>query len=90
VLRELQEELGIAPAQPVAQPLMLTSTITVGATAGHTDISLWYLVHADRHQPLVFDTGEFNTVRWFGFHELPFERSDPHLRRFVTKLKAAA
>jgi hypothetical protein len=26
-------------------------------------------------------------VRWFSFDEIPFERSDPHLRRFVEKMR---
>jgi ADP-ribose pyrophosphatase YjhB (NUDIX family) len=86
VLRELKEELGLAPAEPVAPPLMVTSTATVGLTAGHTDVSLWYVVRANRHQPLIFDEQEFNAVRWFRFNEVPFERSDPHMKRFVEKL----
>ncbi len=88
VVRELTEELGLASATPIAAPLMLTSATTVGATAGHTDVSLWYVVNADRTQSLRFDAAEFNTVRWFDFATLPFGRSDPHLERFVRKLQA--
>lgn len=87
VVRELKEELGLAPLQPVAAPLMITCTTTVGLTAGHTDVSLWYVVHAGRSQPLSFDADEFTAVRWFRFGEVPFERSDPHMRRFVAKLE---
>ena len=86
VLRELNEELGLAPAQPIAAPLMVTRTTTVGLTAGHTDVSLWYVVHASRRQSLSFDEQEFNAVRWFRFNEVPFERSDPHMKRFIAKL----
>lgn len=88
VLRELAEELGLVPALPVAAPLMVTRTTTVGRTAGHTDVSLWYVVHASREQPLAFDREEFDAVRWFGFDEVPFERSDPHMERFIAKLRA--
>lgn len=89
VLRELGEELGLAPSQLVAPPLMLTCTETVGLTAGHVDVSLWYVLHGDRRQPLAFDATEFSEVRWFRFADAPFERSDPHLRRFLGKLTAA-
>lgn len=65
---------------------MLTSTETVGATAGHTDVSLWYVIDADRGAPLTFDATEFHSVRWFHFSEAPVSRSDPHMARFLGKL----
>ena len=86
VIRELKEELGIVPEAVITAPLMVTCTTTVGLTAGHTDVSLWYVVHAQRCQPLAFDKQEFCDVRWFPLGEVPFERSDPHMKRFVTKL----
>jgi 8-oxo-dGTP diphosphatase len=86
VVRELKEELSLVPARPVDAPLMLTCTTTVGLTAGHRDVSLWYVVEASRKQPLTFDEQEFNTVQWFRFNDVPFERSDPQMRRFVEKL----
>ncbi len=89
VARELQEELGFAASHAIGAPLMVTCTETVGLTAGHTDVSLWYVVQAKRTQPLVFDADEFNRVQWFNFAEAPFDRSDPHLRRFIAKLTAA-
>ena len=55
---------------------------------GHTDVSLWYLLRGDSSRAIEFDRGEFHSVRWFGFDEIPFERSDPHMRRFVSKLRA--
>jgi 8-oxo-dGTP diphosphatase len=89
VERELMEELGVSPQQPVGAPLMVTCTATVGLTAGHVDVSLWYVVHVSRAQPLAWDAQEFNDVRWFRLDEIPFERSDPHMSRFVAKLAAA-
>jgi len=89
VLRELKEELGFTPDHAIEPPLMVTCTTTVGISAGHTDVSLWYVVRASRIQPLLFDETEFHAVQWFDFGELPFERSDPHLRRFSDKLRSA-
>lgn len=85
VQRELQEELGFTASHPISAPLMVTRTETVGLTPGHTDVSLWYVVHAPRDQAIRFDRGEFHGVRWFGFDDLPLERTDPQLARFVAK-----
>jgi 8-oxo-dGTP pyrophosphatase MutT (NUDIX family) len=90
VIRELREELGLAATiDDVRPPLMVTVTSTVGLTAGHTDVSLWYTVSASRHARITFDENEFQTVRWFAFSELPLDRSDPHLGRFIAKLNDA-
>jgi len=87
VARELFEELGFHAAHEIGPPLMITASETVGLTAGHTDVSLWYVVYAERGQTLRYDEDEFNGVRWFDFSEIPCDRSDPHLRRFVEKLR---
>jgi 8-oxo-dGTP diphosphatase len=84
--RELEEELGFAAPHPIEAPLFVTASMTVGLTAGHTDVSLWYVVRASRDQPIQFDEREFQGVRWFAFDEVPFERADPHLKRFLAKL----
>jgi 8-oxo-dGTP diphosphatase len=86
VARELREELGLGLGSAVEAPLMLTISETVGMTAGHTDVSLWYMVNADRSVALQFDTEEFHSVQWFHFSEAPVSRSDPHLERFLGKL----
>lgn len=86
VVRELAEELGLELKEAVGAPLMLTVSETVGTTAGHTDVSLWYVLNGDRHAPLKFDIEEFYAVQWFRFEEAPTFRSDPHLSRFLAKL----
>ena len=88
VERELQEELGFVAAHPIEAPLMLTVTETVGLTAGHTDVSLWYVVKASRNQEMRFDEQEFHSIRWFPFDEVPSGRTDPHMHRFLAKLSA--
>lgn len=89
VVRELQEELGIQASHPIEDPLMVTCATTVGLTAGHTDVCLWYVVRADIGQPLFFDQSEFAAVRWFPLAEVPLERTDPHMSRFIAKLGSA-
>jgi len=86
VVREIQEELGWIPAQPIEAPLMITCTITTGRTAGHMDVSLWYVVYGNRTQKLEYDRGEFNSINWFPFDAIPFHQSDPQMNRFIQKL----
>lgn len=89
VLREVTEELSMSGEFLLKKPVLLTSTTTVGKTAGHTDVSIWYALRGDRHKELTYDQTEFNSVCWFHKDSIPFERSDPQMKRFVTKLYQA-
>lgn len=84
--RELKEELNIELPLLFEQPIFLTSTETVGLTAGHIDVSFWYVFKADSNQELKFDEREFKAIKWFALNNLPTERVEPHLQRFVRKL----
>lgn len=84
--RELFEELGIAATGTIGAPRFVTCTTTVGMTSGHVDVSLWYVAEVNRDQPLKYDNQEFVSVRWFAFPNIPFERADPHMERFITKI----
>jgi 8-oxo-dGTP diphosphatase len=86
VQRELREELHIPARFLLPRPLFLTVTQTVGVTAGHTDVSLWYVLRGDSRQPLQYDHTEFLQIAWFPLDRLPLQRSDPHLERFAAKL----
>lgn len=86
VAREAAEELGLDTGLPACGPLFLTTAVTVGLTAGHTDVSLWYVVQGNRNEPIQFDVNEFHSARWFHFSEVPLGRSDPHMGRFLRKL----
>lgn len=89
VVRELSEELNLTVEFMHAGPLFITVTRT-RKDGGHTDVSLWYLIRGDSSRAIEFDRGEFHGVQWFGFDEIPFARSDPHMRRFVDKLRTVA
>jgi 8-oxo-dGTP pyrophosphatase MutT (NUDIX family) len=86
VVRECFEELGTEAEFWSEDPVFLTSTVTVGLTAGHTDVSLWYVLKGDHHATYSFDGQEFASLKWFHFDEIPYARSDPHMRRFIHKL----
>jgi 8-oxo-dGTP pyrophosphatase MutT (NUDIX family) len=95
--RELVEELGIEPAlafDASEVPLFITVTETVGLTAGHIDVDLWYVFKRDSSAPIKSETDEFkrefNGFHWLGFQEIlsmPIEEFDPNMHRFVEKLK---
>ena len=91
VLREAKEELGQKAVflRSNDKPFFATVTQTVGLTAGHTDVSLWYLLLGQQHERFNFDRREFNDVAWFSFEEI-LESSpvifDPHMHRFTKKL----
>ena len=88
VLREIKEELDFdVAASDIGAPLMITCTRTVGSTLPHTDVSLWYTVRGDRRTAIAFEQAEFHAVRWFAFDDVPFHRCDPHLSRFLEKLR---
>lgn len=86
VKREANEELGVESELLFDTPIFLSVTKTVGETAGHTDVSLWYVLGLNADCPIDYDREEFNKVHWFSFDDLPYHRSDPHLKRFVKKL----
>ncbi len=88
-VRELNEELGVdVPPASIGPPLFVTVTTTVGQTHGHTDVSLWYTVKARQGERLSWSPDEFQEIRWFSFSAVPHDRSDPHIRRFIEKLRA--
>lgn len=86
VARECFEELDIEADFWSNDPLFLTVTPTVGLTAGHTDVTLWYVLRGDCQKTYLFDAQEFKTIKWFGFDEIPYQKSDPHMQRFIHKL----
>ena len=86
VRREAKEELGIEVEFLSDEPIFLTVTKTVGNIPKHTDVSLWYLLKGDPNQPMDYDLSEFHQIRWFGIDEIPFGKSDPHMKRFIDKM----
>jgi 8-oxo-dGTP diphosphatase len=92
VVREAREELGVDAVflRGHDKPLLVTVTQTVGLTAGHTDVSLWYLLRGSVHDTLDFERREFNDIAWFTFDEILQSHPsifDPHMQRFTKKLQ---
>jgi len=89
VEREIMEELNI-PADFISEnPFFITQTITVNIGAGHTDVSLWYLLNGNSEEEIAYDKVEFNGYKWFDYNEIletDISKLDPHMHRFVNKL----
>lgn len=86
VKREILEELGIEANFMIEDPFFLTITKTVGLTAGHTDISIWYILQGCSAISYVFDSEEFVEICWFSPSKIPYIQSDPHMKRCIEKL----
>jgi 8-oxo-dGTP diphosphatase len=88
VQRECLEELGVKAEFFREDPLFITVTETVGKGLKHTDVSLWYVIKGKSADTYIYDQGEFNGIKWFNLDEIPYEKSDPYMRRFIDKLRA--
>jgi 8-oxo-dGTP diphosphatase len=88
VVRKLRRELDLEAAFLQDRPVFVTVTETVARTAGHTDVSLWFVLRGDRTLHLRFDPSGLHGVRRFHHSDVPLDRTDPHLGRFLTRLYA--
>jgi 8-oxo-dGTP diphosphatase len=90
VERESIEELGITTEFLFDHPVFVSQVTTVGKTAGHRDVCLWYVIRGAIDNPITYEEREFYGVRWFTFDEVlatDIALLDEHLHRFVSKLK---
>ena len=87
VKRECLEELDVEAEFILPDPIFLTKTMTVGLTAGHVDVSLWYVLKGNRETNYVYERQEFNDIGWFSFDSIPYHKSDIHMQRFISKLR---
>lgn len=86
VRREAREELNLDAHFLFPLPIFLTITQTVGTTAGHTDVSLWYILLGEQRHVPDYNRDEFHQIAWFPLDAVPFARTDPHMGRFCAKL----
>jgi 8-oxo-dGTP pyrophosphatase MutT (NUDIX family) len=95
--RELMEEVGVEPqwlSKDLGVPVFLSQTETVGITAGHTDVSLWYVFKGDSSAKIDDQNEEFKRefsgYSWLSLDAIlstPIEKFDANMHRFVEKLK---
>ena len=85
-IREAKEELGIHAELLYENPIFITVTKTVGLTSGHTDVSLWYVIKGSKNHKYKYDQSEFKRIKWFKPNEIPLDKSEPYISRFLRKL----
>lgn len=91
--RELQEELHLEAQFIQEKPFFITVTETINNDKSHTDVSFWYLLKGDAEQKLAYDEREMSGYEWKTYEELlklEQKQTDPHLHRFVQKLRKAS
>lgn len=95
VIREAEEELGIVATfhdrLGGGDPFFLSVTQTRGPHS-HTDVTLWFVLAADRGAEIRPDPREFRGLGWFGLDEpIQWDAAtfDPQMHRFVAKLSTA-
>lgn len=89
--RETREELGIEArfVDTPPRPAFVTVTVTGGIDAGHTDVSLWFLLAGHRDMSLLPDPSEFRNIGWWTSDEIRAsdpDSFDPHYLRFLAKI----
>ena len=88
VMREAQEELSIMATFLTEGPIFVSETVTVGLTAGHTDVSLWFAIRGKPGDEIAHDPSEFKAIRWFAYEEvmkMDTQDLDSHMHRFMRK-----
>lgn len=91
--RELQEEMNETDELLFENPLFIDQMTTVGLTAGHIDVNLWYVFKRDSSKPIHDDNEEFirefSGYCWYSFDEvlmLDIKNLNTNMHRFVRKL----
>ena len=60
VERAIYEELNISAEFISEKPFFITPTVTVGKTAGHTDVRLWDVLLGETSQAIMYHGSEFH------------------------------
>lgn len=90
VKREIQEELGTTAEFISHKPFFITINKTVNIDAGHTDVSLWFLLEGDSSVEFNFSEDEMSSYKWFALDEIlktDISNFNPYMHRFVKKLR---
>lgn len=85
-VRELAEEFSIKGTPLTEHPFFVAITPTVGPTAGHVDVGLWFVFLQNSSIRIDYDLSEFASIRWFPWSDLP-HNVDKDMGRFMQKLE---
>jgi 8-oxo-dGTP diphosphatase len=87
IVREMREEFGLEAEFLLENPAFLALAETVGPTAGHIDVGMWFLVRGDCTKLPEFDLKEFRSIKWCSLAEIAKLRTDRNMERFLSKMK---
>lgn len=87
VEEEMDEELGAKAEFYIDQPIFHVRTLTQGANAGHTDVTLWFLLKGTPNHPYKILEKEATDARWFTIDEVLADPAMAHLHRGLKKIK---
>ena len=85
VTRELDTRLASATCQTSCQYVV----VGFAALTEAQDINMYLKPlrnHFDDYEQIDFDSSEFRSARWFPTDQVPLDRSDPEMSRFLEKL----
>jgi hypothetical protein len=68
----------------------MAAAIRRARLAGELGRGFGFLPKYTTVKELLFDQTEFKSIRWFHRDELPLDRCDPHMGRFVQKIGSLA
>jgi 8-oxo-dGTP pyrophosphatase MutT (NUDIX family) len=93
VAREAAEELDITARfhhLTGDRPIFLSITQTRGSHS-HIDVTLWFVLAANRHDEMNPHLTEFDEIHWLPLRETDWtaKHYDPHMARFADKLATA-
>ena len=92
-LKELNEETGVANAQPVLTEIFSLDILPVLGhmkrgeyISPHLHLSVTYLIEADEDQVLTVKEDENSGVKWVPLHEVNTWSNEPHMHKLYEKL----
>jgi ADP-ribose pyrophosphatase YjhB (NUDIX family) len=90
IIREMREEFDLEADFLTEEPCFMAAVETVGLTAGHIDVGLWFLVRGDSSVLPSFDSSEFRSIKWCNLNEIAQLPTDKNMGRFLKKMLKAS
>ncbi len=88
--REFEEELFTPGKLLFEDPCFFTLQKVYSLDgSSHHDYTFWYLFNGKEEHPYSFDKREFASLAWYSYDDVPLNRTDANMERFLQKLEQA-
>lgn len=84
--RQSMQSLSMQPELFFQAPLMLTLNKSKESYPIETEIIFWYVLKEGDKSGNPPSSDLINSSCWFGINKIPFQKAEPHMKRFVQKL----